>query len=275
MKSIVLETIIVAVVAILQPLVRILLRNGVSFGTFSDIAKWVYVDTAANEFGPADRKQTVSRISVITGLSRKEVTRVKERKCTTCDPRAERYNRAVRVISAWRREPPFTDSEGRPVILPINGKGATFAELARRFSGDLPCRAILDELLAAGCVEIDEEDRVCLLNAAYLANNADPVNIHIMGADTASLIETIEHNLQADETQRFFQRKVLYDNLPEEVLPSFRALTANAAQQLLEHLDGWLAGQDRDTNPDIRGTGRNRAGLGIYYIQQPFIEKNE
>ena len=40
--------------------------------------------------------------------------------------------------------------------------------------------------------------------------------------------------------------------------------------KLLEHLDEWLASNDRDTNPSMEGTGRNVAGLGIYYFEEPY-----
>ena len=173
MKPVVLKTLTVAVIRILQPLVRILLRNGVSFGTFSDIAKWVYVDTAANEFGIANRKQTISRISVITGLSRKEVKRVKEKTRPADTAIAEQYNRAARVITAWRRERSYADRKGSPLDLPIAGDGPTFAGLVRRFSGDLPYRAVLDELVNAGAVEITQNDQVRLLSDSYLSGNDD------------------------------------------------------------------------------------------------------
>jgi hypothetical protein len=275
MNSLVLKTLTVAVIRILQPLVRILLRNGVSFGTFSDIAKWVYVDTAANEFGIANRKQTTSHISVITGLSRKEVKRVKEKTRPADTEIAEQYNRAARVITAWRRERAFADPKGRPLDLPVSGDGATFAELVRKFSGDLPYRAVLDELVQTRAVEITEGNHVRLLSAAYLSEVDDTVKLHILGTDTGHLIETIDHNLQADKPQRFFQRKVSYDNLPEEALPVFQAMAAESAQNLLEKLDHWLAGHDRDTHPEIQGTGRHCAGLGIYYFQKPYGEKDK
>ena len=275
MKPVVLKTLTVAVIRILQPLVRILLRNGVSFGTFSDIAKWVYVDTAANEFGIASRKQTISRISVITGLSRKEVKRVKEKTRPADTAIAEQYNRAARVITAWRRERSYADRKGSPLDLPIAGDGPTFAGLVRRFSGDLPYRAVLDELVNAGAVEITQNDQVRLLSDSYLSGNDDKVKLHILGTDAGSLIETIDHNLQADKLQRLFQRKVQYDNLPGQALPVFQTIAAESAQSLLEDLDRWLARHDRDTNPKSQGTGRHRAGLGIYYFQKPYNDKDQ
>ena len=103
-----------AVLRLLRPLIRILLRNGVSFGTFSDFAKWVYVDVASEEFGIRGRKQSVSRVSVITGLSRKEVTRVRQLPRPDDRTSSERYNRAARVIAAWRRDSNFQDVDGKP-----------------------------------------------------------------------------------------------------------------------------------------------------------------
>ena len=38
----------------------------------------------------------------------------------------------------------FLDARGRPAALPVAGKGATFTELIRRFSGDVPVRAFID-----------------------------------------------------------------------------------------------------------------------------------
>jgi hypothetical protein len=66
---------------------------------------------------------------------------------------------------------------------------------------------------------------------------------------------------------------VLYDNLPAEVLPEFRVLSAESSQKLLEKLDAWLAERDRDNNPAIEGTGRHVAGVGIYYFEEPYEEE--
>lgn len=274
MQSIVIKTLTKAIVLILKPLVRILLRHNVSFGTFRDIAKWVYVQIAANEFQIDGRKQSVSRISIITGLSRKEVKRVMEMPAPGESLYSENYNRAVRVTSAWRREKPFADPKGNPRTLPVTGSDKSFAELVRKFSGDLPFRAVLDELINAGVVEKTKDGRVRLLNRSYLPVEDPNVKLHILGTDVAYLISTIGHNLEKGVPGRWFQRKVSYDNLPEKVLPLFHQMASKSAQNLLEELDCWLAENDRDTNPKVRGTGRFEAGLGIYYFQKSKKEKD-
>jgi hypothetical protein len=245
-----------------------------SFVTFSNIVKRVYVDLAEEEFGLEGRKQSVSRISVLTGLSRKEVKRVKETPHPSDMASEEQYNRAARVIAAWRREKDFQDENGEPLELPVGGESPSFADLVRRFSGDLPFRAILDELVTSGNAEKTEANTVRLLGRSYIPNHADSVKLHILGTDAAHLISTIDHNLRSPKPQRFFQRKVSYDNLPAEVLPVFQDLAAGSAQKLLEDLDQWLARHDRDHHPEIQGTGRYRSGLGIYYFEEP-VDKED
>lgn len=261
-------TLIAALIRIMQPLVRILLRNGMSYVTFANIAKWVYVDTAAREFGIRGKKQSISRISVLTGLSRKEVKRVKETTHPSDREFAEQYNRAARVIAAWRREAQYLDQDGNPMDLPLTGEGPSFADLVKKFSGDLPFRAVLDELIGVGNVIKTDENTVKLISRSYIPGHDDDVNLHILGTDVGYLASTISHNLQSAESERFFQRKVSYDNLPREALPVFKKIAAESAQNLLEYLDKWLAENDRDTNPEVDGTGRFRSGLGIYYFEE-------
>src|SRR3972149_5806799 len=110
-----------AVRRLLLPLGRLLLRNGVSYGPFADLAKWVFVDVAAREFGVPKRKQSDARISIITGLTRKEVARVKHIETPYDTAAAEQYNRAARVISGWVGDGRYTDAEGRPPGLPVGG----------------------------------------------------------------------------------------------------------------------------------------------------------
>ncbi len=262
------KPLVAAVLKLLRPLARILLRNGVSFSTFSDAAKWIYVDVATKEFRIEGRKQSTSRVSVITGLSRREVMRVRRLPRPDVTASTERHNRAARVIAAWRREGDFLDAEGNPALLPMEGRGATFSELVKRFSGNVPSRAILDELIHVGAVERPVDGKIRLLTRAYIPRGVEAHKLNILGTDVQYLISTIDHNLKPELTEPRFQRKVAYDNLPDEVLPRFRKRFAKRAQALLESADQWLARHDRDVTPTVNGMGRNRAGFGIFFFEE-------
>jgi hypothetical protein len=253
---------------ILRSLVRILLRNGIPYAAFAEIARRVYVEVAETEFGLPGRRQTVSRISTITGLTRKEVARIQS--LETEDPAvpAERFNRPARVIGGWVREKRYHDKRGRPAQLPMDGPARSFSALVREFSGDIPPRAIADELLRVGAIEILESGNVRLLTRAYIPRGDQAEKVAILGSDVSDLIRTIDHNLTCPPGEAYFQRRVSYDNIPHELVRGLTEKVSRKAQSCLESLDRVLAAADRDRNPAVKGSGRVRIGVGIYYFEE-------
>jgi Family of unknown function (DUF6502) len=253
--------------SVLRPLVRILLRNGIPFGAFAEMARAVYVEVAEREFALPGKKQTVSRISTLTGLTRKDVTRLQAAEPPA--PDAERYNRPARVIGGWVREKAYHDRRGRPADLPLDGARGSFSALVKEFSGDIPPRAIADELLRVGAIEELPDGRIRLLTRAYVPRGDEAQKLGILGSDVADLIRTIDHNLTSPPGETFFQRRVSYDNIPAELVPALTRKIERTAQSCLESLDRTLSAADRDRNREARGTGRVRSGVGIYYFEEP------
>ena len=142
-----------ALFKLLRPLVRILLRNGIAYGAFSEVVKQAYLTVAYEEFGIAGRKQSDSRVSILTGLTRKEVRRIKECPAPQGEEGARQYHRAARIISGWTQDSRFCDAAGQPLHLPLEsaeGGGASFDGLVKAFSGDMPTRAVLDSCFGWG-----------------------------------------------------------------------------------------------------------------------------
>ncbi|MEI8016026.1 MAG: DUF6502 family protein [Nitrospira sp.] len=263
-----LQALSAATLQLLRPLVTILLRNNVSHRTFAELAKLVYVEVANAEFGIAGKKQTTSRIAILTGLTRKEVQRLLAQPPDTEPVSAEEYHRASRVIAGWVRDPDFGDGKSHPHPLRMEGKRASFSTLVKRYSGDIPIRAMVDELLRVGAVKQLKDGRICLLSRGYIPQKGSVDKLQVLGSDTADLIMTIDHNLHQKPTKPRFQRKVMYDNVPVEAAKEFQTLAAAQGQELLEAIDRWLAHRDRDVNPASKGTGRVRVGLGIYHFEE-------
>ena len=260
-----------AMLQLLRPLVRILLRNNLSHKTFAELAKRVYVDIANAEFAIHGKKQTVSRIAILSGLTRKEVQRLLKLSSTAksiTSVSAEEYHRGSRVITGWLRDPKYGDGKGHPRPLAMEGRGASFSALVNSYSGDIPVRAVLDELLRVGAVKQLKDGRICLVSRGYIPQKGSVEKLQVLGADTADLISTIDHNIYSKPTKPRFQRKVMYDNVPREAEKEFRTVVAAEGQELLEKLDRWLAHHDRDVNPVSKGTGRVRVGLGVFQFEE-------
>lgn len=257
-----------AISRMLRPLVRILLRNGISFGHFAEIAKQVYVEVANDEFQIPGKTQTTSRVATLTGLTRKEVQRLSKSGHEEETNGNGRYNRAARVISAWTSQPQYLDETGEPALLVFDGHNPSFTSLVKGASGDIPPRTILDELIHVGAVKKVEGERLQLLTRAYIPFGDDAEKIAILGSDVAALIQTIDHNLNCPREEAYFQRKVCYDNLPVEAMEALRQTIARQAQAALEEMNEEMARHDRDANPEVEGSGQVRAGLGIYYFEE-------
>jgi len=257
-----------AVLRVLHALARVLVRHGLPLPGFVELAKRAYVDVALRDFAIPGRKPSVSRAAVLTGLTRKDVQRlIDEDENGPPADGAIPQNRAARVVAGWVHDPAFHDADGQPRALPFDGDGQTFSALVRKYSGDVPPRAVLDELLQVRNVERDEAGHLKLLKRAYVPRASDGDKLRILGNDVPRLIATIDHNLQALEPSRF-QQSVMYDNLPQEAIEEFRELSRRHARELIDLMGAWLAKHDRDANPDVRGTGRMAAGVGIFYFEE-------
>ena len=266
-----------ALYRILRPMARLLLRNGIPFAEFAELVKRAYVDAAMEDFSDQRKKPTDSRAAVMTGLTRKEVRRQREILAGDQDDShdARHENRASRVVSGWVHDPAFLDADGEPVQLPFDDSPASFSELVKRYSGDMTPRAVLEELLRVGVVATDADTgNLTLRQRAYVPAGDSEEMLQIFGEDVSDLIATIDHNLVGSEAGRqpLFQRTLVYNNIPPEVMELWREYAALQSQELLEQLDNWLAPQDRDiaSYGDSQARGDSvRTGVGIFYFEEP------
>lgn len=257
-----------AIATLLRPLFRLLLRQSMSFIAFEEIAKRVFVEVAMKDFGIEGKSPSMSRAAILSGLTRKEVARLLSEPAPGEQEPGERYNRAARVLTGWQRDVDFTDSDGSPAWLKDEGP-RSFAELVRRYSGDVPARAVLDELLRVGAVRRHEDGRIEPVARAYVPAASVADKLAILGSDVADLIATIEHNIDHGHVEPRFQRKVMYHRIAASHLPALRRLSAVQAQALLERMDRWLEDHDSgvpDDGPEPRAA---RVGVGIYYFEEP------
>jgi hypothetical protein len=150
----------------------------------------------------------------------------------------------------------------------MDGGTRSFAALVRDFSGDIPPRAIADELARVGAIETLPNGNVRLVTRAYVPRGDQAEKITILGTDVADLIRTIDHNLTCAPGEAYFQRRVSYDNIPRELVPALTQKLSQKAQSCLESMDRVLAAADRDRSPGVKGSGRARTGVGIYYFEE-------
>jgi len=260
-----------AVVRIMRPLARVLLSHGMAYGTFAELAKRAFVEEGFLQVERDGKRATVSAVSALTGLTRKDVSRIRDSEAPVDVGASQRYNRAIRVISGWINDPDFTDASGQPAPLPLEGCDWSFAALVRRYSGDIPAAAMLSTLQASENVEVQGGNAV-LVERAYIPRATPLEKINILGKDVGELVHTIGHNLEVLPEQRFFQRKVSNASIAAATATEFRALSTRKSQALLEEYNAWLT-QHQSESDETAGEALRYVAVGIYYIELPEQEQ--
>lgn len=265
-----------AVYKVLRPMVRLLMRHGVSYRSFSEVARRVYIDVAEQDFALEKRKPSNSRTAVLTGINRKDIAKFKERPHPLQDQNFEPPNPTARVITGWLNDIRFHDDRGQPRLLPIESEcenDISFTYLVQEHSTDVTVRAMLDELVRLEACAKDG-NQVKLLVNGYIPLEDMQETLRIFGTAASDLLNTMDHNIGRIAPGPFLQRTVSYDNIPEELLGSIRHRCRDEGDQFLLQVNEWLASQDRNENNKLIGSGRYRAGIGIYYIEHAVDDEN-
>ncbi|MDH3419980.1 MAG: DUF6502 family protein [Gammaproteobacteria bacterium] len=257
---------------LMRPLVRILIRNGITHNELSETLKLVYVDVADVDFAMPDRKASQSRVAILTGLSRKEVAKqIAILQGREGAPEVGNLNRVTRILQGWHTDAAYTGPYGMPRELPLeSGDGVCLSELIRRYCDDASPQAMIGELVRVGVIEQLPSLSYKVLTRAYVPESLHPDALERLGTVVRNFVNTIDYNMETDTpaTSRF-ERVVVTDNgLREDLLPVFDRLLRIKGQQLLVELDNWLSSQESDAPPVDEHTKTIRTGVGIYHFTE-------
>jgi hypothetical protein len=274
MVSIVQRPIVTACLRWLRPIARWLLKSGITWKEFAELSRVVYVDVAANEFGLRGRPTNVSRIALLTGLTRREVRRYREAALAApiADGGAEDdLNHASRVLAGWHLDSEFIDEIGQPRTLAATGDGATFERLVRRYAGDIPVTALTKELVRSGSIERTADGDYRALRRFYMPRAMDGQAVERAGAVIADLADTVEHNLSRDAAEPSrFEGRAQNRNIDPRHLPAFRAFMEREGQAFLERCDEWLSAHEARPG-ETAAAATLRLGAGVFSIQERLV----
>lgn len=254
------------VARLLRPLVRLLIKSGVTFPALCELLRELYVNVAEYDFPLSDKSQTDSRVSLLTGIHRKEVRRLRGAGAPV-NVVPTSLSRASQILARWLGAGEFTDETGRPLPLARNAREgeASFDQLVGSVTRDLRARAVLDEWLDRGLVRIDGEDRVVLIERALLPGKDDEQLLYYFGRNLHDHMAAAVANVSG-EGPRFFERAVHYDQLSANAARKLEALSRDLATQAL-----LAANREALAICDSDPGGPHRWNFGLYI----FTDENE
>ncbi|NND60730.1 MAG: hypothetical protein HKN49_10725 [Gammaproteobacteria bacterium] len=245
---------------LLRPVISVLLRAGFTWKEFSMVSREMYVDVATREYGIEGRPTNISRVAILTGLSRKQVREHRRQlEDRTADDSGSFYmNPATRVITGWHEDPDFS-TEGRPNELAPRGE-RSFADLLARYGGDIPPVALEKELRRTGVIEEADNGMLRATKRVFMPEGLDEQYLRLFGAHIHDLASTMSYNARADQPR--FQRAASAEKVPVAIAAKFHQIVRKQGQELLQRLDAWLAQHEATTNEAV-----TRIGVGIYFFQ--------
>lgn len=252
----------------LRPIVRVLLRGGIPFREFSELAKFTYVEIATTEYGRRNRPTNVSRTAILTGLNRRDVARIR-----SAEPRATLdaiyMSHGSRILSGWHLDADFLAADGQPARLPLEGGVPSFQALARRYAPDLPHIALYKELSAAGAVELGDDGQLQALMRGYIPKSFDPNQIRLWGSILHDMASTLAFNVtRSTPTPARFERRAIHQYVQSSQLPAFREFVEFEGQRFLERVDAWLTEHSAHAPAASRAEEATvRVGAGAYLIE--------
>jgi hypothetical protein len=251
-----------------------MLRHGLSAYDFSRIANIAFVQAAMDILREQGKPLSFSRVSAITGLHRHVVSDIVNSpdpgSADAASDKDYRRNRLARVLAGWFESPRYTDGEGHPLTLALDGPEPSFATLVRAFSGDIYPKIILDELLEVGAVKVLKDGTLRALGRRYTTGGAEPAAIEHLGSVARDLFATLEHNLASPPELRHYDDTVVSLKLDRAALPLFRRLLRQRGAAFLEDIEGWVSEHEKPGATDTV-----RAGVTVQMFVDAEPERTE
>lgn len=252
----------------LRPIAKILLRFGIGFREFSEIAKVAFVDVASSEYGLRGRQTNISRVAVMTGLTRKEIRRVREKIDRGESRISVKSTPLSEILHRWHSESEFLDSEGRPALLPFAGEQRSFSSLVKKFGGDIPPGAMRTELKRVGAVDENEQGELRVISRVI-----HPVGQHenlitsIIHA-LYPLASTIAYNVNPHrEGEPRTQINAYSQSIRKSDMPRLRRITHDRLMEIAESIDDLFMAYETLHGNDASDNENSVVVVGVYYFE--------
>ena len=272
---------------IVRPLIKLMLESGIGFREFSQVCKTEFVRVCSKSYGLRGRPTNVSRIAVMTGLTRKEVRQIKDHLAygDEMNLAPQQLNVPSLVLHHWHSDPDFLDKDRKPKAIKASGEGETFAELCRRYAGDIPHGAVRVELARSGAIVESESGMLLPTTRYYTPKNFGDEFVHSMVFSIANLVNSLVRNAQYSQDsdkerlmqEGLFERYVWSTSLNKHDAEIFKQIAEEKGTALLAELDEWIGTRERRAAPDHHSRvpleeDQGLVGLGMYLFSS---DKNE
>ena len=253
---------------VLRPIVKILLRYGIGFSEFAETVKTAYVDVSSAEFGIRGRPTNLSRVAVMTGLTRKEVRRLRTKIESGEDVVAVKSTPITEILHRWHAEDEFLDSRGRPATLPFAGADKSFSALVKKYGGDVPAGAMRAELKRVGSIEENEKgDLTVKLRSFWPSDQTQKLESALIH-HVYPLLSNVSFNTDPKNDEEVMPQFAAYSmNIGVSDRPRIKRMCTDRLKDIAESFDDlFIAYESRGT--EKKEGDKAPVMVGVYYFEE-------
>jgi len=262
-----------ALLIVLRPIARALLSAGIGYREFAEISKTAFVDIATKDYGLRGRPTNISRVAVMTGLTRKEVRRIRDKSAAGDATVVLRSTPMSVILHRWYGEQEFLTKDGVPRDLDFDGDDGSFSELVRKFGGDIPPGAMRTELKRINAIEETEDGRLKVLK-----RNVSGLDVHDrLVTGLAKVLYpaalTLAHNTNSNgEGDTWVHRSASTKYVRENDLARIRRISSDRLAEFSESIDDLFVAYETLYESDGPKTSSRAVGIGVFYFEEDKLE---
>jgi hypothetical protein len=258
-----------ALLIALRPIARALLKIGIGYREFNEIAKAAFVDVATTEYGLRGRPTNISRVAVMTGLTRKEVRRIRDRIKSGNEAVVAKSTPLSIVLHSWYSDEDFLDDHGKPRPLSFDGQFPSFSDLVKRAGGDIPPGAMRTELKRIDAVEESDDKTLRPLKRYATAFGREQLVITGLTRGIYPMASTVAHNVESGKPEdAWLQRTVSTDMVRTEDVARLRRISYDRLEEFTEAIDDLYSAYETLHSSESKNNDSGSIGIGVFYFEE-------
>ncbi len=257
-----------ALQTMLRPLFRLLVRKGIGYPAFTELAKQLYVEAAWREEQAKGGRITDSRLSTLTGIHRKEIKRLRAELEQPPLPSERKAGLAAQLVSQWLGRDGYVNDDGTPRPLPYQSDDQdtpSFHALVQSITRDVHPRTLRDTLLEQGFLRKDDQGRLILDEAGYVPDQSWEETLFFAGKNLGAHSATVVDNLLKTAPPQL-DRAVYYYRLSEQSAAELERWAREAALALLRDFNRRAA--ELQAQDKAHGEGGHGVHFGAYFHRE-------
>lgn len=262
------QKILAALLLVLRQLAKALLNAGISYREFSEISKTAFVDIATKNYGLRGRPTNISRVAVMTGLTRKEVRRIRDRSAAGDETIIEKHTPMSHILHRWYTDEDFLDELGQPQVLEFSGGERSFSALVRKHGGDIPAGAMRTELKRINAVEEASDGSLRALKRNVSGLNVQDRLITGLASVIYPAALTLAHNTSSDGNSTWVQRTAATRFVRKSDIGRLRRISSDRLIELTESIDDLFVAYETLYEEDSTYESTRAVGIGVFYFEE-------